>query len=142
VSPTPRLLLPAEHEMFDAACYYERQAPCLGADFLTKIETALQDIATAPERWPIMRDNIRRRLIRRFPYSLLYRVDPQEIIILAVMHQKRHPSYWSVAKDVLEVAITAEDCRKASATHCPTSAAPNRSTWSRPLQTAYCTLKH
>lgn len=89
-----RLLLAAEHEMFDAACYYERQAPGLGADFLTKIETALQDIASAPERWPIVRDTIRRRLIRRFPYSLLYRVDPDEIIILAVMHQKRHPSYW------------------------------------------------
>jgi len=53
VNLAPRLLLPAEHEMFDAACYYERQAPGLGADFLTKIETALQDIATAPERWPI-----------------------------------------------------------------------------------------
>lgn len=80
--------------MFDAACYYERQAPGLGADFLTKIETALHDIASAPERWPIVSDNIRRRLIRRFPYSLLYRVDTEEIIILAVMHQKRHPSYW------------------------------------------------
>lgn len=94
MSNNPRLLLSAEHEMFDAACYYERQAAGLGSDFLTKIEIALQDIATAPERWPIVGDKIRRRLIRRFPYSLLYRVDPDEIVILAVMHQKRHPSYW------------------------------------------------
>ena len=65
----PRLLPPAEHEMFDAACYYERQAPGLGNDFLTKIELALQDIAGAPDRWPVVRDNIRRRLIRRFAYS-------------------------------------------------------------------------
>jgi len=89
-----RLLLPAEQEMFDAACYYEMQAPGLGADFLNKIELAFQDIATTPERWPIVRDTIRRRLIRRFPFSLLYRIDLDEIIILAVMHQKRHPSYW------------------------------------------------
>lgn len=89
-----RLLLSAEQEMFDAACYYEMQAPGLGADFLNKIELAFQDISVAPERWPVVRDTIRRRLIRRFPYSLLYRIDPDEIIILAVMHQKRHPSYW------------------------------------------------
>ena len=89
-----RLLLSAEQEMFDAACYYEMQAPGLGADFLNKIELAFQDIATTPERWPIVRDTIRRRLIRRFPFSLLYRIDHDEIIILAVMHQKRHPSYW------------------------------------------------
>lgn len=89
-----RLLLSAEQEMFDAACYYERQAPGLGADFLTKIEYALNDIASAPERWPVVHDCIRRRLMQRFPYSLLYRIDPNEIVILAVMHQKRHPSYW------------------------------------------------
>lgn len=95
-----RLLLSAEQEMFDAACYYEMQAPGLGADFLNKIELAFLDIAEAPERWPVVRDNIRRRLIRRFPYSLLYRIDPAEIIILAVMHQKRHPSYWLPRKSL------------------------------------------
>ena len=90
----PRLLLPAEHEMFDAACFYEMQAPGLGTDFLAKIELALQDIAASPERWPVLRENIRKRPIRRFPYSLLYRIAPGEIVILAAMHQKRHPSYW------------------------------------------------
>ena len=57
--------------MFDAVCYYEMQAPGLGADFLNKIELAFLDIAAAPERWPEVRDTIRRRLIRRFPYSLI-----------------------------------------------------------------------
>ncbi|HIJ94791.1 MAG TPA: type II toxin-antitoxin system RelE/ParE family toxin [Desulfuromonadales bacterium] len=70
-----------------------RQALGLDADFLTKIEIALQDISEAPERWPVVRNNIRRQLIQRFPYSLLYRIDPDEINVLAVMHQKRHPSY-------------------------------------------------
>lgn len=89
-----RLLLPAEQELFDAACYYEFQAPGLGADFLNKIEHAFQDIALIPKRWPIVCDTIRRCLIRRFPFSLLYRIDSDEIIRLAVMHQKRHPYYW------------------------------------------------
>jgi len=80
--------------MFDAARYYELQAPGLGQDFLDKVELALQDLVNSSERWPIVQDDIRRRLIRRFPYSLLYRIDPDEVVILAVMHQRRHPSYW------------------------------------------------
>ena len=94
MSKAIRLLLSAEQEMFDAARYYELQAPGLGQDFLDKVELALHDLGDAPERWPRVRDDIRRRPIRRFPYSLLYRSDSDEVVILAVMHQKRHPSYW------------------------------------------------
>ena len=63
-------------------------------DPLDKVEIALQDLVHSPERWPVVEADVRRRIIRRFPYSLLYRIDPGEIVILAVMHQKRHPSYW------------------------------------------------
>ncbi len=91
---TVRLLPPAEQEMFDAARYYELQAPGLGQDFLDKVELALQDLVVSSERWPIVQDDIRRRLIRRFPYSLLYKIDQDAVVILAVMHQRRHPSYW------------------------------------------------
>ena len=91
---TTRLLLPAEQEMYAAARYYELQAPGLGQDFLNKVDNALQDLVRSPERWPVVQEDIRRRLIRRFPYSLIYRIDHNEVVILAVMHQKRHPSYW------------------------------------------------
>jgi toxin ParE1/3/4 len=89
-----RLLLPAEQELFDAACYYELQAPNLGQDFLDRVETAFQEISAHPARWPIISSGIRRRLIHRFPYSLLYRVDPDTVVVLAIMHQSRHPEYW------------------------------------------------
>lgn len=91
---TVRFLRPAEMEMLDAARYYDLQASGLGDDFLDKIGSAVQDIAAHPERWPVIRFNIRRRLIHRFPYSLLYRVDPNEVIVLATMHLHRHPDYW------------------------------------------------
>ena len=97
---TTRLLLPAEQEMFAAARYYELQAPGLGHDFLDKVEIALQDLACSPERWPVVQADIRRRLIRRFPYSLVYRIDSDEVVILAEMHQKRHPSYWLPRKQI------------------------------------------
>jgi len=89
-----RFLRPAEVEMLDAAKYYELQATCLGDDFLDKIDAAIQDIGANPERWPIVRANVRRRLVHRFPYALLYRVDPNEIVIQATMHLHRRPDYW------------------------------------------------
>ena len=81
-------------EMLDAARYYELQASGLGEDFLDKVESALQDIRSHPERWPIMRSNIRRRLIHRFPFGLLYHIDLDEVVVVAVMHLRRHPDYW------------------------------------------------
>ncbi len=89
-----RFLQPAELEMLDAAKYYELQATGLGDNFLDKIATAVQEIRNNPERWPIIGDDIRRRLLHHFPYALLYRVDPDEIVIQATMHLRRRPGYW------------------------------------------------
>jgi len=89
-----RFLKPAEDEMLDAACYYELQVVGLGKVFLDKIDSALEDISSLPKAWPVIRNNTRRRLICRFPYALLYRIDPDEIVIQATMHLRRHPLYW------------------------------------------------
>jgi plasmid stabilization system protein ParE len=91
---TVRLLLPAEHEMLDAARYYQIQAHGLGEEFLRKVELALQDIAANPERWPVAGSEVRRRLIHRFPYAVLYRVDATEVVVLAIAHLRRRPEYW------------------------------------------------
>ncbi len=91
---TVRFLRPAEQEMVDAARYYELQAPGLGDDFLDKVAAAVQDIGGHPERWPVVRSDVRRRLIHRFPYALLYRVDTEEVVVQATMHLHRHPDYW------------------------------------------------
>ena len=90
-----RFLRPAELEMLDAARYYELQASGLGSDFLDKIDSAVEDIGMHPERYPIVRFNVRRRLVHRFPYALLYRVDPEEIVIQATMNLHRRPGYWT-----------------------------------------------
>jgi plasmid stabilization system protein ParE len=90
-----RFLEPAERELEKAAGYYEDQASGLGSDFLDRVAAALADIAQFPQRWPVVRGAMRRRLIRRFPYALLYDVDGDEVVILAVMHLRRRPEYWS-----------------------------------------------
>lgn len=88
------LLLPAEREMFDAAMYYEQQVSGLGSAFLDKVSVAISDIADDPERWPEMGPMLRRRLVHRFPYAIVYRVDPGEVVVLAVAHLHRRPAYW------------------------------------------------
>jgi len=89
-----RFIRPAELELLDAARYYELQAPGLGSDFLDRIDSAVREIVESPHRWPVIRLDIRRRLVHRFPYCLLYRDDPAEVIVLATMHLHRRPDYW------------------------------------------------
>ena len=91
---TVRLLRPAEQEMLDAVAYYDLQVPGLGDAFLDKVSSAVEDIAANPQRWPVIRLNARRRLIHRFPYALLYRVAPGEVVALAVAHLHRRPAHW------------------------------------------------
>ena len=80
--------------MLDAAAYYETCVPELGTDFISTIEIAVLDLSDDPEKWPMIGKEIRRRILPRFPYSILYKIDPEEIIIVAIMHQKRRPNYW------------------------------------------------
>ena len=89
-----RFLSPAEIEMLEASAYYEIQATNLGDDFLNIIEEAVNEIANQPHAWLEIAPKVRRRLVRRFPYSILYAVHDDEIIIVAIMHQKQKPNYW------------------------------------------------
>jgi plasmid stabilization system protein ParE len=84
----------AERELNDAAQYYELESTGLGIAFLAEVEYSCQRISEHPEAAPVARGEIRRRLLRRFPYALLYAVGPRSVRILAVMNLKRHPTYW------------------------------------------------
>ena len=91
----PVVFLPeAEQEMIEAAKYYQLQASGLGVDYLSEVERAVQSIAESPRTWPVIEGGLRRRLIRRFPFGILYRIAPTEIVIIAIAHLKRRPGYW------------------------------------------------
>ncbi len=85
----------AERELNDAAQYYEVESPGLGAAFLAEVEHACRRITEYPEAAPVALGAIRHRLLRRFPYALLYRLHGDTVRILAVMNLKRRPTYWS-----------------------------------------------
>lgn len=85
----------AEAELFEAAAYYEIQSQKLGENFLEIIETAVTEIVASPKTWPEIGNGIHRRLIRRFPYSILYGIYDNEVVVGAIMHQKQKPRYWA-----------------------------------------------
>jgi toxin ParE1/3/4 len=81
-------------EYEDAARYYVNCQPGLELRFMSAVEHVIQQIVEAPERWPIIEDDIRRCLTRVFPYAVLYSIEKGYVLILAVMHCHREPGYW------------------------------------------------
>jgi plasmid stabilization system protein ParE len=84
----------AEQELNDAIDFYESKEFGLGIDFAIEIKKAIERIESYPQSWTILDGEIRRALLNRFPYGILYAVNDSEIIILAIMHLRRNPKYW------------------------------------------------
>jgi toxin ParE1/3/4 len=62
--------------------------------FVRELEKAVGAIARAPDRWPYYVESTRRFLLRRFPYSVVYRVKGNSLQIAAIAHVRRRPGYW------------------------------------------------
>lgn len=84
----------AAQELQNAALYYQHQQAGLGEAFLSEVEKAEYLLQTAPKAWTKLDKNIRRISLQRFPYHLIYTLKPENIIVLAVSHHRRHPDYW------------------------------------------------
>jgi plasmid stabilization system protein ParE len=84
----------AESEFVSAARFYEDQAENLGLDFVAAVQGTYRRILEYPESGRPFGHRLRRVLVPRFPYGLLYRVEPQRIFIVAVAHIHRRPGYW------------------------------------------------
>jgi toxin ParE1/3/4 len=82
----------AEYE--EAARYYAACQDELDLRFITAEEHAIVQIQEAPQRWRILEDDVRRCLTRIFPYAILYTIEPDYLLIIAVMHCHREPGYW------------------------------------------------
>ena len=84
----------ARRELIEAAEYYDRESPGLGAAFLDAVEASVAEILEHPEVGSFVSDDVRRRIVRRFPYAVLYVLGDGSVRVLAVMHSRRRPMYW------------------------------------------------
>jgi hypothetical protein len=93
------LLSVAELEAAEAAVWYDDQLPGLGDDFLVELGLALDRIGDGPRTFPTLeyytgQHEIRRSLLGRFPYVVVFLCRPQESVVVAVSHVRRRPLYW------------------------------------------------
>lgn len=91
----PILFLPsAREDLLAAATYYEKTASGLGLDFLAAVEWAVARITAFPEHGSPHLKGTRRVVLRRFPLSVVYLLEPETILIVAIAHHSRKPGYW------------------------------------------------
>ena len=84
----------ADEEFKAEAVFYESRQPGLGAIFIQRVAEGFDSILAHPLAGQLLFDDFRRRLIRQFPYSIVYRIEDQQIFVLAVAHWSRTPGYW------------------------------------------------
>ena|ERR1041385_637102 len=85
----------ADAEFTEAVAYYDGKASGLGDRFLAEIKAATAYIEQYPEIAPVIDLGVRGKTLNKFPYSLMYVVEPEEMFILAVAHQSKRPGYWA-----------------------------------------------
>jgi plasmid stabilization system protein ParE len=84
----------AEEDLDEAGSWYEDHRPGLKKDFLGAVEEVLLRIEENPKLYQTIHLDIRRAPLDRFPYGVYYALIQEEIHILAVVHDARHPSVW------------------------------------------------
>jgi toxin ParE1/3/4 len=84
----------AAEEFREAVRYYEKEAPGVGLRFVAEVRRGVTFITENPYAATGVGSGIRRKILKHFPYSLLYAVESELILIVAVAHQKRRPRYW------------------------------------------------
>jgi plasmid stabilization system protein ParE len=91
----PLIITPeAEEDLADAKTWYQRKRKGLGDEFILCVEEALDRIRLFPKSGTEVFPSVRRVVVRRFPYGIFYRIDPNQIAIIAVYHGHRDPRGW------------------------------------------------
>ena len=81
-------------ELEEAFVWYEQQVPGLGSQFLLALDATINSLRRNPFQYPVVYKDVRRALMRRFPYQVFYVQNEMQIVIIAVFHGMRNPSIW------------------------------------------------
>jgi plasmid stabilization system protein ParE len=84
----------AESDIAEAYAWYERRRTGLGEEFLGSVDASLESIRRRPEMYPVVHEDYRRTLVRRFPYAVFYEWSESIVKIYAVFHASRDPEKW------------------------------------------------
>jgi plasmid stabilization system protein ParE len=94
MNPAPVWNKTARQEMEAAFIWYEQQVLGLGWQFADEVEAAIAAIHAQPNAFPIIHAKLRKFVLRRFPYAVIYQAEGSRIVVHAVFHAKRNPQQW------------------------------------------------
>jgi plasmid stabilization system protein ParE len=87
--------LPARAELIDAQDWYENEAPGLGRLFRSAVDAVTARMSANPRQFPVVYKSIRRALLRRFPYALMFVIEADgTLTVIACFHGSRDPAHW------------------------------------------------
>ena len=84
----------AEAQAFHARNWYESQLDGLGRRFVAELDQAIQNAHENPQHYQVVHREIRRVLLRRFPYAVFFISEPERVVVLAILHQYEDPTKW------------------------------------------------
>lgn len=89
-----RQLAEASRDLEDALDYYTDASPILCSALLFEVDQALRRIAEFPHAWRPVGGGLRGHAVGRFPYAVIYRLEPGQILVVAYAHYRRSPRFW------------------------------------------------
>ena len=89
-----RFLAAARRELRREVDRYDESVSGLSDEFVAEVEACVERIATYPDSGTPHLLGTRRVLVRDFPFSIIYKVEAQQLVIITVAHQRRKPEYW------------------------------------------------
>ena len=81
----------AESELAEARLWYSLQREGLDAELMSRVDQTLRAISASPRSYPIVYRNLRRAVLRQFPFAIFYELTESEIVVFAVYHSRRDP---------------------------------------------------
>lgn len=93
--PVKLIIAPeALNDVDEAYCWYEDRRPGLGEEFLGCVDACIQGICRMPDRNPVIHEEYRRALVRRFPYAVFYEYTADMVTVYSIFHTSQDPRKW------------------------------------------------
>jgi plasmid stabilization system protein ParE len=93
--PAELIIVPeAQNDVDEAYWWYEDRRLGLGEEFLSCVEACIQAICRMPELHPVVHEEYRRALVRRFPYAVFYEYTVEQVTVYSIFHTSQSPMKW------------------------------------------------
>jgi plasmid stabilization system protein ParE len=84
----------AWEDIYEAAVWYRQRDPLVAREFTRRVKAATKRISQNPLRFPLLDGEARHLVLDHYPYSIIYLIAEEEVVILSCFHQRRDPAEW------------------------------------------------